>query len=546
MPPESQDIVLQCKEYDVCVTILLGRLDFDVTDKKGGIMYSQIAIRTTAAFLTLLVVYGTQGNTNQQVTQLTRTYAGKNTDEKLLKPETEGIRIPFTANCGQTDAEVKFYARTFGGMVFVTKSGEIVYSLLAANQVTNQMGHKESAGLCRDEYTGLALTEQLIGGRIGDVRGQGLYITKINCFRGNDSSQWRRNVPSYESVNLGEVCEGINLRLKAYGNNVEKLFCVNPGADVDDIRVRLSGADGLRINDAGELEVKTDLGVVAFTKPVAYQELRDTKEFVEAAYVINGDEYGFIVEDYDRNRTLVIDPLIAATYLGGTGEEGWQYSGGIDLELDGAGNLYLASMTASADFPVTEGAYQCPSGGNTDVFVAKLNPELTEIIAATVFGGAGNERDISLALDGEANVYVAGFTTSPDFPTTAGAYDRDYHANQDGFIAKFNSSLDILVGATLIGGTGDERYGDIAVDDMGNVFLGLATSSSADMPTPAGAYDTLYNGGDRDFWVGKFNSDLTALLAGTYVGGQYHEQWTKIDISPTGEIYLAGGTGSFD
>jgi hypothetical protein len=74
-------------------------------------------------------------------------------------------------------------------------------------------------------------------------------------------------------VSLGQIYEGIELKLKAYGSNVEKLFFVNPNADPERIRLRVDGAKGIRVNKEGELEAETELGAVRFTKPVAYRRM---------------------------------------------------------------------------------------------------------------------------------------------------------------------------------------------------------------------------------------------------------------------------------
>ena len=120
---------------------------------------------------------------------------------------------------------------------------------------------------------------------------------------------------TYEVVDMGEVYEGIDLKLKAYGNNVEKLFCVKPGANPEQIKIRLSGmqppdspfikgeyrrpggdvftnsplekeARGLWVNEAGQLVAETELGPVKFTKPVAYQEIDGKRVYVGVAYQI--------------------------------------------------------------------------------------------------------------------------------------------------------------------------------------------------------------------------------------------------------------------
>ena len=78
---------------------------------------------------------------------------------------------------------------------------------------------------------------------------------------------------TYEVVSLGEVYQGIDLRLKAYGKNVEKIFTVKPGADPGAIKLKIDGGNSLKINENGELEVETGLGAVSFAKPLAYQEI---------------------------------------------------------------------------------------------------------------------------------------------------------------------------------------------------------------------------------------------------------------------------------
>ncbi len=187
--------------------------------------------------------------------------------QKLAK-----VQIPFIANQGQSDKEVKFTARTFAGTVFVTETGELVYSLPKVE------GEKR--------VKGVVLKEELVGGKVTEVKGESQAVTKLSYFKGNDRSKWQSNIPSYDVVSLGEVYEGIDVKLKAYGNNVEKLFYVKPGAEPETIKIKLSGGKELRVNESGELEVETEQGTVRFSKPVAFQEDGGKKEFVEAAYVV--------------------------------------------------------------------------------------------------------------------------------------------------------------------------------------------------------------------------------------------------------------------
>ncbi|MBE7546859.1 MAG: hypothetical protein HS127_06920 [Planctomycetia bacterium] len=253
-------------------------------------------------------------------------------DSAAFAQKTKKLQIPFIANNGQVDEQVKFYANTFGGTVFVTKDGEIVYALpnnssesgvrCSKNQeakcmiqgprnmsnTTNRLScilHHEAnipyctncllAGIAKNigqDTQGVAIKETLVGGRVHEITGNEKAVTKVSYFKGNDTSQWKTNISAYDVVSLGEVYDGIELKLKAYGNNVEKLFCVKPDANPDQIQVKLSGAKDLRVNDEGQLEAETELGMVKFTKPIAYQEIDGNRVAVDVEYDIQNPEVG--------------------------------------------------------------------------------------------------------------------------------------------------------------------------------------------------------------------------------------------------------------
>jgi hypothetical protein len=99
--------------------------------------------------------------------------------------------------------------------------------------------------------------------------------------------------------------------------------------------------------------------------------------------------------------------------------------------VDAAGRAHVTGTTGSPDFPVTE------SGSSADgVFVTRFDPAGSQITYSTVLGGTLLETSGGIALDAERNAYVTGMTDSPEFPTTAGAYDTDHDGTSDGFVTK--------------------------------------------------------------------------------------------------------------
>jgi hypothetical protein len=121
---------------------------------------------------------------------------------------------------------------------------------------------------------------------------------------------------NYYRLSYGPIAEGIELHLLAFIDNLEKLFIISPGADPGTITVKLKGADGLKVNDAGMLEITTKRGVVTFSQPHAYQFMGEERKPVDISYSIRkGTTYGFKLGGYDASKPLYIAPIIPAFLL---------------------------------------------------------------------------------------------------------------------------------------------------------------------------------------------------------------------------------------
>jgi len=356
--------------------------------------------------LILLLVFSTLGMVN----------AKESEPSEKIKFSLAKIQLPFIENRGQLHEDVTHYVKTFGGTVFVTRDGRLVYSLLEGREVEKSKVKrvlKVAKGMEEERVPlrGVVLYESFVGGVIRGIKGEEPSQTKVSYFKGNDPSKWVSGLCTYGLVNFGEVYEGIEVKLRAYGNNVEKFFYVKPGASPEAIKVKIEGGK-IKVNEKGELEVETELGVVRFTKPIAYQEVDGKRVEVTVSYKViqeNDREtiYAFSVGEYERTKPLVIDPLLASTFIGGSNSE-YSYS----ITLDSFGNVYVTGGTWSSDFPTTPGAFDKGYNGDGDVFIAKLNNDLSKLLASTFFGGYDTDWGESIVLDKEGNVYVAGVLTS--------------------------------------------------------------------------------------------------------------------------------------
>ena len=207
--------------------------------------------------------------------------------------------------------------------------------------------------------------------------------------------------------------------------------------------------------------------------------------------------------------------LIYSTFIGGNSSDG-----NAGIIVDGSGNAYTSGTTRSANFPATSGAYDENHNGADDAFVCKVNSSGSALIYSTFLGGSGYEEGHGISVDGSGNAYIAGYTSSSDFPTTSGAYDESLNGvgSWDVFVSKINPSGNALIYSTLLGGSSHDFGRAMTIDGSGNAYIGGETCSM-DFPTTSGAYDENYNGGNYDVFVFKLNSSGNALIYSTYLGG---------------------------
>ena len=183
----------------------------------------------------------------------------------------------------------------------------------------------------------------------------------LNYLVGNDPAKWRTNIPSYRAIVYEEVYRDIDI--KFYGNNrhLEYDVIVKPGGDPAVVQFLYEGAKKLHVNSRGELEIELEHGKVIQKTPHLYQEIDGNRVQIEGGFkLITETSYSFQVASYDKNRPLVIDPVLQySTYLGGTTGESAS-----DIAVDSQGNIYVFGRTSSSGFP-TENPYQETYGGGT-------------------------------------------------------------------------------------------------------------------------------------------------------------------------------------
>ena len=487
---------------------------------------------------------------------LRRDFAGPRQSEKTPRAvDAQAMfgRLPisFEPNQGQSDARVKFLAHGMGYTLYLTSTDATV-ALPGARPNANRLSVLSMRLAGASEKSEIAGFEQLPG--------------HSNYFIGNNPARWRRNIPQFERVRYRDVYAGIDLDFYGKQGRLEYDFDVHPGADLRQIELDFSGTQGVTVAANGDLVLSLDDRELRFQSPHVYQETSTGAHPVPGKFLLRGkDRIAFEIGDYDRGRTLIIDPVLSfSTYLGGAGSESCTAITGAtagfvphcpSIAVDSApqARVYLAGATTdTTTFPApSAGAGKItPLGGPSDVFVTRLNSSGTAIDFTSFIGGSGLDYPTGLAVDSGFNVYLAGTTNSPDFPTTPTALQPTATGTHV-FVSKLDPTGSANLYSTYLAGSGTDMASSLAVDSQGREYV-FGTTSSPDFPvTPGALQDTA--AATNQFFFSKIDSTKSgsnSLPYSTFIGGSSPStgvvEGGAIAVDSAFNVYLAGGTNFTD
>lgn len=366
--------------------------------------------------------------------------------------------------------------------------------------------------------------------------------SKTNLFLGNDPSKWRQGVANYGRLRVPGLYPGVDLVYYGNARELEYDLRIAPGADPGQIRLRFTGAHA-SVDRAGNL-----VADLMQKRPVAYQlDANGSRTPVKARYHRNRDgSYGFAVGNYDPRRELVIDPVLTfSTYFSGSHTD-IAYA----ITHDQNGLIYVAGTTDSIDFPLAGNPTQATPGGNGDVWVAQINPNVPVgdgFLFTTYVGGSSTENFGGLAVSPKGDIYLSGSTESTDFPVTSGAYQGSLTnaPNTNAFVVWINSSQSLAY-SSYLGGSSQDIGNGIAVDTQGRMWITGGTQSN-NFPTVA-AFESSFVG-DQDMFIAGFDpsqSGTNSLVYSSYLGGTNWDTGRGIAVASDGTLWIAGGTYSYD
>lgn len=448
-------------------------------------------------------------------------------------PENPLTRLPliFEENRGQGAPTARYLAKTLRGELEVGPSHISIPS--------KGVGPGPAMGL---EFVGG--NADALGSVVERLPGRSNYLI------GADPQHWIRGAEHVAKIRFASVYPGIDVVYYGNQQRLEYDFEVAPEADPDQIRMRVDGQAKPLVTKLGDLVVDDGERTIRLRKPVVFQEDKKGRTLIAANYRIDDrGDVGFEVGDYDRSRPLIIDPILeSSTFLGGRAEDAIS-----DVALDPQGNIYVTGVTRSSGI-ATQQAFQTSlqtgGFGQSDGFVAKLDPSGSRLLFLTYIGGRKDETPHGIAVDSQGSILLTGITTSEDFPAVA-AY-QDQLASQysfgglDAFALKLDSAGSALVYSTYLGGGALEAGGKIDVDAQGNAYV-VGGTTSTDFPTTNAFQPVRGNaaGIAPDAFIAKLNPTGAPIYV-TYLGGADSEWGFAVASDSTGAAWVVGMTDSED
>ncbi len=489
-------------------------------------------------------------------------------------PDKEGW-IDFVENKGQWETNIRYKALLPSGALFLTDSG-FVYHFISEEDCSSLAEASCNHNTGMDRYHHLEQTmlrHHAYKVYFTGAAGSSTFNTGIkrnyyhNYFLGNDPEKWSGNTGVFGKIIQQQIYPGVDMAIYSRENKLKYDFIIAPGADPGKITLEFEGVHP-EITQEGDLRIRTSVNEVIEERPYAYQEINGKAKQIPCIYVMDGNRLRFYFpEGYNSSYPLVIDPtLVFATYSGSTGRDKLAHA----TTYDKSGNLYAGAVEATVlgigGWPVTTGAFQTASQGYKTVGINKYNASGSQLLYATYYGGNEMDEVNAMLVNDNDELIILGSTNSTNLPVTPGCFSNTLTTGTSTslYLARFNSTGSVLLGATYIGNGGyyearrvclnpaavseNDVYipnsSELALDKDGHIWVAASTLSAAFPVTPNAFQSSLK--GISDVVVFRMSQDCRTLMYSTYLGGASAESAFSIDINSKGEVVICGATKSTD
>ena len=477
--------------------------------------------------------------------------ASRVSDSSQLLAAFAHLPMSFEPNRGQAASEVKFLAHGNGYGIY----------LLPTEAALALPGHKSAPRPASVEMSLVGANQRAEVAGVDPLPGHSNYLT------GNDPSRWLHNVPQFSRVEYRDVYPGINLAFYGNQNRLEYDFEVSPGKDPSKIQLQFKGASAVSVADNRDLVLRVEGRELHFARPHIYQQTPAGIRAVAGSFVLRGDNTaGFEIGDYDHSRALIIDPVLTfSSYLGGAGDESCTAITGASagfvphcpaIAIDSSNQrIYVAGATTSTGTFSGSTPNTTSGPGGENIFVSRISlgtsggTRTATLDYVTYVGGTGTQYPVGIGVDNGFNVYFAGTTNAPDYPTTPSAYQATAvsSGNNHAVVTEIDHTGSGPVYSTYLSGNGIESASNMALDTLGRVYV-IGTTTSTNFPTTIGALQPS-SLATNQFFFSKINTSLNttnSLQYSTYIGGATPANGLVVGgavaVDSSFNVYLAGGT----
>jgi uncharacterized protein (TIGR03437 family) len=331
------------------------------------------------------------------------------------------------------------------------------------------------------------------------------------------------SVPRYTSVVCREIYPGVDWVVRSSAGSIEDDWKLAPGAESRLITLILEGNESAQVTPQGRLLLRSGGLTINWKKPQSYQDVDGKRRRVETRYFVHGRRISFKIGRHRHDLPLVIDPVIDFSYVVNGNEQDF----GCQPGFDGAGNLYLAGLTASSDFETSAGAaFGAPTasltGSSLQVFVRELSPDGSKEIYSTYLGLAVNQSShpVGMRVDAAGNVYLAVNAFASNVAGGGTPIDPS------GIAALYKlapGGAHLIYGTRLLPGFEYTEPVGLAVDGAGNAYVGIGSTTIAVSKVDPTGQKQLY---------------LYRSVVSNYFGGL-----ADVAVGTDGSVYLAGTSG---
>ncbi len=433
-------------------------------------------------------VYYTQGNDTTSHFPTTagaydQTFNGGECDCFVLKLNQDGSNLVFSTFIGGSDVD-------YGEAIEVDINGDIIIS-----GITGSEDFPSTSGAYDETHNGRYDIFLL---RMNDQGNDLVFSTFIGC----SSSEWMTSmaldrwsnpyITGYLSFDPDQT-DRFPTTHGCFQNEIKG------GLDVFVLRLNASGAEvdyatflgGRRSDYSGGISIDGKGDVFICGTTWSESDFPLTEGGADSS--LDGYVDGF-VSKFDPALSM----LIASTFIGGPSVDE-----ATDIALDDEGNVMITGTTIG-DFPVEEGLVDIYDPADGGIFFVKMVPDLSIIAGSGRIGGSENERQPSICIDDEGQIYLSGWSSSADLPTTSNGQFRTFSGENDGFIYILDAEMKRILHGTYFGGRGYEYSHSMVLDEEGAIYI-TGETTSPDFPVTKGAYDRLF-GGEPDVFIMKYGN----------------------------------------